>query len=341
MPPTLPLRQTLGIVYLAMLGAGLLNAPALVERVARAPEGEGRALGLALVEPLAESVHALGLDRPRSALRALAGREGAAPLPPEPPTAPVEAPTPSPTEAPAPSPTPSPTEAPTEAPPRALRGPTAEEPLRVWVFGDSLINMAGPRVEALLEATGLAQVQVDSRPNTGLVRPDYFDWPAALRGRLAEGPKPEAVLVLMGANDGQNVRVNGASAPRWSAAWSTEYERRAGELMALLTAAGAEVWWVGLPGMKGAAHQRTADALNAVLAAEAERHPSVHFVPTEAVFSLGGRRFSLHLLGPTGARFPARAGDGVHFTWSGSRVLAAQMVEALCQGWPVLCPPPR
>ncbi len=332
MSPTLPLRQTLGIVYLAMLGAALLNAPALVERFARAPEGEGRALGLTLVEPLAESVHELGLDRPRSALRALAGREEEALPPPEPPPAPVEAPTSSQTGAPAPSPT--------EVPPHVLRGPTAEAPLQVWVFGDSLINMAGPRVEALLEATALAQVQVDSRPNTGLVRPDYFDWPAALRARLAGGPTPEAVLVLMGANDGQNVRVNGGAAPRWSAAWSTEYQRRAGELMALLTTAGAEVWWVGLPGMKGAAHQRTADALNAVLADEAARHPGVRFLPTEAVFSLGGRRFSLHLLGPSGARFPARASDGVHFTWSGSRVLAAHMVEALCQGWPVLCPPP-
>lgn len=325
MSPTLPLRQTLGIVYLALLGAALLNAPALVERVARAPESELRTLGLALMEPLAASVGAMGLDRPRAALRALAGRQEPALPPPEPPPAPEAAPI----------------ALSTPAPPPAPRDPTAEDPLHVWVFGDSLINMAGPRVEALLEATGLAQVQVDSRPNTGLVRPDYFDWPAALRRRLAAGPAPEAVLVLMGANDGQNVRLPGGAAPRWSAAWSDEYQRRAGAVMALLSEAGATVWWMGLPGMKGAAHQRTADALNAVLAAEAERHPSVHFVPTEAVFSLGGRRFSLHLLGPTGARFPARAGDGVHFTWSGSRVLAAQMVEALCQGWPVLCPPPR
>ena len=325
MPPTLPLRQTLGIVYLALLGAALLNAPALVERVARAPESEGRALGLAVVEPLAAFVQASGLDRPRAALRALAGREEPAPPPPDPPLARPEPEDPPPIAAPA----------------RVLRDPSVEEPLRVWVFGDSLINMAGPRVAALLEATGLAQVQVDSRPNTGLVRPDYFDWPAALRRRLAAGPAPEAVLVLMGANDGQNVRLQGAAAPRWSAAWSDEYQRRAGGVMALLGETGAHVWWMGLPGMKGAAHQRTADALNAVLAAEVERHPGLHFVPTEGVFSLGGRRFSLHLLGPTGARFPARAGDGVHFTWSGSRVLAAHMVEALCQGWPVLCLPPR
>lgn len=329
MSPTLPLRQTLGIVYLAMLGAAVLNAPALVARVARAPESEGRALGLALVEPLAASVHELGLDRPRAALRALAGRETEhPPLPPEP-----REPPPASVEVEAPPPL--------EAPPRVLREPKAEEPLRVWVFGDSLINMAGPRVEALLEGTGLAQVQVDSRPNTGLVRPDYYDWPAALRSRLAAGPTPEAVLVLMGANDGQNVRLPGAAAPRWSAAWSEEYQRRAGGVMALLAEAGAEVWWMGLPGMKGAAHQRTADALNALLAAEAPRHPGVQFVPTEAAFSLAGRRFSQHLVGPTGARFPARAGDGVHFTWSGSRVLATHMVEALCQGWPVLCPPPR
>ena len=321
-PSTTPLRPALLALYLGLLLATLLNAAGLRERLIAAPEGDGQALALALVEPLAARATVLGLDRPRALLRAWAGRreEGATPAAVSLSLV---------VEAPAPLP---PTTVTIEAP--RLREVNAEAPLRVWVIGDSLINMGGPRVKELLEQTGLARVEVNSRPSTGLARPDYFDWPGAVRRRMAAGDRPEAVVVLMGANDGQNMRVEGRSEARWSAAWMTEYQRRVGGLMTLLE--GAQVYWLGLPGMESATRQHTADLLNAAIAAEAPQHLGIRFVETEGAFSRDGARFSLHLIGPNGARFPARAGDGVHFTWSGSRVLAGLVVSAMAEDWPAL-----
>lgn len=225
--------------------------------------------------------------------------------------------------------------APAVAPPIV---PGVDRPLRVWVFGDSLLNMGGPRIATLLEMSGNAEVWVDSRPNTGITRPDYFDWPGALEERLSTRPKPDVVVFLMGANDGQNVRIDGKSTGRWTEAWQGEVRRRFSRMMGVLDSAGAEVLWLGLPGMRGTTHQRTADLLNSAISAEADKHVRVRFFPIEPYFAIEGKRFSLHLEDSAGRRFPARANDGVHFTWSGSRVLAQVVVDTLQERWPALIP---
>jgi len=321
-----PRTATLVTLWSLIL-AGLLNVEALEARVALTPDAPSRQLVLAVIRPALGVAQTLGLTRPRHWLRVAAGREPSAWKEPEGGAVPSG-------EVPAAA-------APVEEPvPEEVQQPTLPKPpvapVEVWVVGDSLINMGGPRIASLLESELDARVWVDSRPNTGLVRPDYYDWPAALRARLESEPTPHLVLVLMGANDGQHMRVDGTRTERWSAPWSAEYANRVGRVMDLLTDAGARVGWLGLPGMRRRAHQRTADTLNRILVGEAHLRPAVRLIPTEHRFAYAGRRFSTHLNRPDGQRFVARASDGVHFTWSGSRVLADHVVAEVRDIWPEL-----
>ena len=318
--------RTAVLVTLASLGlAGLLGVEGVAERVRVEPESDRQQVVLSVLGSVAEGSRAVHLTRPRRWLRGLVGRgetsvevielsdsaadtghtghtdDTVATTVPDGPIAPVRT-----------------------------------GPLEVWVLGDSLINMGGPRLATLLEEDLGARVHVESRPNTGLVRPDYFDWPGAVARHLETRPPPELVVVLMGANDGQNMRVDGKRTERWSEPWQDAYAVRVAQVLDPLTDAGARVAWLGLPGMRRRGHQRTADTLNSILADTAVTRPLVHFLPTEARFAYGGRRFSTHLERPDGQRFPARAGDGVHFTWSGSRVLADHVLSDLRQTWPDL-----
>ena len=81
--------------------------------------------------------------------------------------------------------------------------PTAANPLRVLIVGDSLgIDLGGPLQNDLVN-TGVVKATLDARESTGLTRPDYFNWPAELQSDLA-AVHPQVVVIMMGANDPQD-----------------------------------------------------------------------------------------------------------------------------------------
>ncbi len=66
---------------------------------------------------------------------------------------------------------------------------------------------------------------------TGLTRPDFFDWPAALADDMDDPPAAEVVFLLFGGNDAQGlVTPDGDASSRRSTdpAWQAEYGRRVG-----------------------------------------------------------------------------------------------------------------
>ena len=94
---------------------------------------------------------------------------------------------------PRPNPAPAPNPAPVRIHPTTgttvpgITHPTAADPLRVLILGDSLgIDLGGPLQNDLVN-TGVVKATLDARESTGLTRPDYFNWPASCR---ATSPRP-------------------------------------------------------------------------------------------------------------------------------------------------------
>ena len=84
-----------------------------------------------------------------------------------------------------------------------LAVPTQSAPLRLLVIGDSLgIDFGQPLVNDLA-ATDVVSAVLDGHIDTGLARPDYFDWQTELQ-RDITSYQPQAVVVFIGANDPQN-----------------------------------------------------------------------------------------------------------------------------------------
>lgn len=218
------------------------------------------------------------------------------------------------------------------------RAISAEEPLELWVFGDSLLNLAGRELKKSLAASGRVRVDVDYRPSTGLVRLDYYDWPAKISQQLADQTPPDAVLVMMGANDSQHMMLNKKKAERWSEAWVAEYTRRVQVVIGAIRETGGEVYWAGMPVMKHTRHQKTAAVVNAILQAEADADPGVHYLPTDALFSGDGGGYSKFLTDSTGRRFTARETDGVHFTMSGALWMVDHLEGIFDRDWGVFGP---
>ena len=87
---------------------------------------------------------------------------------------------------------------------RTRTHPTPASPLRVLIVGDSVgLDLGQPLVNAL-GGFGDVTTYLDGRIDTGLSRPDYFNWPAELNVDLAN-QQPQLVVVMIGANDAQGL----------------------------------------------------------------------------------------------------------------------------------------
>ena len=329
-----PAGRVLVVMVVALLLAMLVNADALVERAERKPAGAGRDRSLAIWHPVQDVSHALQLHRIRELADRLAGGDEGAPV--EPLVTPRDR-----RRAPGqPAPdtagdatadgaatAPGDGDAPTAPQPRA---PTAADPLRLWIGGDSMAEVFGRSLEAAAEATGVVDAALHYEMASGLTRPDYYDWPAALADDVEAGD-PEVVVVVLGVNDGQGiVRDDGTPVPEVSdPRWAEEYRRRVGALMDQLRADDRWVVWVAQPPMREPGYAARLATVNRVHAAEAAQRPWVTLIDTAAV--LGGEDGGYTPSRPdaTGAPVEVRRGDGIHLTPAGADLLAVHVLDEI------------
>jgi hypothetical protein len=210
------------------------------------------------------------------------------------------------------------------------RSVTPEEPLRVWVIGDSLVATVGRVIAA--EPTGLLEVTVDFRSGSGLVSPFFFDWPTFIDRRLPE-VDPEAVVVLIGANDGQAIRTPDGNLATGSPEWIAAYRRLAGATMDALTAGGRRVYWVGPPIMRGDGYTQRISVINDAFRSEIDDRPAVTYVDAFSLFQDADGRYASLLPDRDGVVVQMRDPDGIHYTAAGGRYLALHIVEVVSSQW--------
>ena len=206
------------------------------------------------------------------------------------------------------------------------RTPEVDQPLRMYVGGDSISRDLGEGLARLTPAD-LVAVDLDPRPATGLSRPDFFDWSQHLAGVLTES-EADVIVVLFGANDFQNVEHEGEILNRYTDEWLHLYEERVGRIMTLLSQPDVQTVWVGQPPVRESRLSDGLSLLNEVYAAQAEQHPQVTFVDAWALFSDDEGRYADELDGER-----LRREDGVHLTVAGGNRLAGAVWEVVAPAW--------
>ncbi len=213
-----------------------------------------------------------------------------------------------------------------------LRAPSLDRPLRVWIIGDSLMELLGPSLVNLADETGVVDAEVDFRFVSGLTRRDFFDWPAHAREQIPIR-RPEVIIAMFGGNDGQDVVVDGVVVERWTPPWVEFYRGRVSEAMDAFTSGGAHLYWIGLPVMRNAVFSDHVRLMNDVYLEEAAERPLVTVVESWDHFTDENGSYSAYLLDDRGRLELMRYDDGVHFTWAGARRLAAVIVERMSEDW--------
>jgi hypothetical protein len=164
-------------------------------------------------------------------------------------------------------------------------------------------------------------VTKQGRISTGLARPDYFDWPGALK-RIMQAFRPDIVIVMLGENDNQPLLTRGGDVdtPIGTFGFPRAYEERVERFAKIAVNAGSHVVWVGLPIERDPSRWTFVRRQNAIYEAVADRLPNVAYVDSWDLFDKrdGGYTAYFH----DGDRIElVRASDGVHFTPDGYTIL--------------------
>ena len=316
------------------LGAGafavwfLLFAPTLQHNAQVSPVGTRRTVSLDVVRPVAALSRALGLSHIVSVTgrgNGLSGgsvgltSSGPRPAGPRGGSQPGSGPKPGHGGGSVPPPT--------TVPPNP-KLPTAAEPLRVLIVGDSIgLDMGGP-LQSDLAGTGVVNAALDGRVSTGLTRPDYFNWPAELTADI-KSTQPQVVVVMIGANDAQDF-LGPPDVPYTSPQWNTLYAQRVAQFMQIAGSGGATVVWVGMPPMQDPGLNAQMSDVNAVVQHQATlAHPAVTFVSTDKSLGTTQGGYTAFVTNAAGQIVNVRTPDGTHLTPGGGQVVAQQVIGEL------------
>lgn len=119
----------------------------------------------------------------------------------------------------------------------------------IMVIGDFLAAGLAEGLAAAYADDPAFEVVDRTSGSSGIVRDDYFDWPKAVV-ELIEEEKPAAIVVMLGANDRQEMRIGEAREAPLSEAWSKQYSLRTQALAAAISERKIPFIWVGVPAFK-------------------------------------------------------------------------------------------
>src|SRR5262245_45644428 len=302
------------VLLLAAIVGSLLNAAGIRKTANGQPVGIRRDLARFFAEPLYDISQALQIDELRKGIQSVAGRTGDDDINTSLPD-PITTGT-----------TPEGTPVSTTAPPKKQAfSPTKR--LKVWVGGDSLSITPGESFVNLAPGTEVIDVAnnfVDGHVATGLARPEVFNWPDHMLDVIA-ADQPNALVITLGSNDDQNLTGEGGVGPYASPEWMTEYRRRVGGMMDVLTANSDRVlFWVGVPVLRVRAEDRY-NPINQIYREEAEKRPGrVVYVDLDSKFR-GPDGGYVDIINDVQVRTP----DGTHFSRAGGDQVAQLVLDAM------------
>ena len=209
----------------------------------------------------------------------------------------------------------------------------ATDATRVAVFGDSLaIDLSKALERHYAEDANLLVIN-QGVSSSGFVRDDFFDWNKAIAEQIAANSFDLAV-VIVGINDRQDLKVDGASQDTLSDAWTAAYQARIAAFLGQLRTAGKPVIWVGLPPMAKTDYS-TAIAQIANVQRLASLSGGAEYVDIYERFLGEDGKYSAFGPDVNGQNARMRKDDGIHFATAGSDKLAfylSQTIRAFYRG---------
>lgn len=206
------------------------------------------------------------------------------------------------------------------------------QPAKIMMIGDSMILVGfGPSLESkLLKYQGISVVR-EGKYSTGLNRIDYYDWYKQTR-TLINKHKPDVLIVMFGANDGQDIADEKGKSIRmftttkttpWtvSSAWMDVYKRRIDNYLKEFAPKVKRIYWIGHPIPKTMDFYSKFIEMNKAYKEISANYENVEYINSWDRFAVNGK-YSPTLADKNGLVQTVKQSDGVHVTVHGGNILA-------------------
>ena len=210
---------------------------------------------------------------------------------------------------------------------------SSENPLRVYVFGDSQVYSLGIGLARL--AGKNSSLDVDYLPvhSSGFIRQDYFSWTQKLTDTFSESTY-DAGIVMMGMNDYQNFWTDsGAVAVTDTPFWEAAYKDKCRAIIDLALMYLPKLYWLGMPLVKNAGfagHLAYIETVQRSLASEYSPERLI-YVPLRDAVPGRGKTYTDVLVTEGGKQVRVMSDDGSHFTVEGGQLAMLPVFEMLCR----------
>jgi hypothetical protein len=215
------------------------------------------------------------------------------------------------------------------APPPVPVVEKADDAARILVIGDFLAGGLADGLDVAYAENPGVVVLGRSNGSSGLVRDDYYDWPGNIAS-VIEAEKPAAVVVMIGSNDRQQMRVGDTREPPRSDAWTAEYERRATALVKAIRDRNLPLLWVGNLPFKSSAMSSDMIAFNDIYR-RIVTDAGGEFIDVWDGFVDEGGNFVANGPDMNGQPAQLRADDGINVTRAGRRKIAFYVEKPLAR----------
>lgn len=200
----------------------------------------------------------------------------------------------------------------------------------VFLVGDSLMQGVAPHLANSLRKRYQIRTVNLSKQSTGLAYPGFFNWPKTVADTLDHEPNVRLMVVFLGPNDPWDMpQGKGKPFLRFkSPEWELAYRARIDSILEQARTHNVQVIWVGPPNMEKA-RLSTAMGYLSGLYQEQTALFGQHYVSANPILGYTDANFSYTVQTPQGKRVKVRVDDGIHFTITGQKMIAEQVLSLI------------
>lgn len=197
------------------------------------------------------------------------------------------------------------------------------QPKFIMTIGDSLMSEVSQGLRSELNKD--IKVKDIHKSSTGLTNIDYYDWPSVAYNNVKQY-NPDTVIIHMGGNDGQDMKVGKVFVHIDDPLWKETYMKRAELLINEIKSANnsVNIIWLGLPEMRD---NKFSKKMNIIRSAQYEVCKKLDIKYIDGKEALGENYKKQGVF--EGKMQNWRRTDGIHYTREGGTVMAYTLKEKL------------
>lgn len=194
-------------------------------------------------------------------------------------------------------------------------------------IGDALGGGLGAGLARVTEPSGDYDVSIRFNEESGLARPEVYDW-AATVPKILEGNAYDVIVVMLGANDRQVIRDGSMRYDFGTPEWTARYTAQANRLLDQLAASTARVIWVAPPPMRDPDYDAAMKTVAALQKDLVEKR-GMTFLDLRKQFTNPDGSYTDSTTDGAANIVKLRGRDGISFFKAGNNLMGEQVLAAI------------